>query len=80
MMAQNSFQGEGGHDGLSMGVVTEALAKKATVDMCDELTANKANKVDLEMCMRWVDMLHRMCKSLATLHTLNFKNALDVKG
>ena len=28
------------------------------------------------MCMRWVDMLHKMCNALATLHTLNFKQAL----
>lgn len=63
-----------------MNVVKEAMADKASVDMLEQLQVQKANKVDVEMCMRWVDMLHKMCNALANLHTLNFKTALEFKG
>lgn len=56
------------------------MADKASVDMLEQLQIQKANKVDVEMCMRWVDMLHKMCNALATLHTLSFKTALEFKG
>jgi len=28
------------------------------------LKHNKAAKIDVELCMRWIDLLHRMIKSL----------------
>jgi hypothetical protein len=50
------------------------------MEMFNTLTVQKANKIDVEMCMRWVDLLHKMCNALANLTTLNFKTALDIKG
>jgi len=71
-----SSQGEG----VDLGIVAEALKDKASVEMINDMQASKANKVDIEMCLRWVDLLHRMCRSLANLHTLNFKQALDTNS
>ena len=73
-------KGSSGGSGVDLNVVKEAMAEKASVEMIEQLQVLKANKVDVEMCMRWVDMLHKMCNALATLHTLNFKSSLEFKG
>ena len=81
LAAGEASQGGGGKkDGIDLKIVKEAMADKATVEQIEQLQVQKANKVDVEMCMRWVDMLHKMCNALATLHTLNFKTALEFKG
>ena len=69
---QNSMVDEGNYEGagsggINFGVMSEALKQKASMSMVDELSVGKANKVDLDICLRWVDMLHRMCQALATL-------------
>ena len=76
-LATNGGKDSGGMDFIGL---KDVLKDKASVEMLDNVKVHKANKIDLEMCMRWVDMLHKMCNSLATLHTLNFKTALDIRG
>jgi hypothetical protein len=70
----------GGGVGLDLGNLKEVLNEKVSMEMFNTLTVQKANKIDVEMCMRWVDLLHKMCNALANLTTLNFKTALDIKG
>ena len=38
----------------------------------------KANKVDTEMCLRWVDLLHKMVNKVVLLLTTKLKTDLDV--
>ena len=40
----------------------------------------KANKVDVEMCFRWVDLLHKMVNQIMLLVTLKFKSDLEQVG
>lgn len=70
----------GGGNGIDLGSLKEVLNEKVSLDMFNTLTVQKANKIDMEMCMRWVDMLHKMINSVATLLSLHFKTTLDVKG
>lgn len=72
--------GKDNGNGVDIYGLKEILKEKASVEMVEFLKVHKANKIDLEMCLRWVDMLHKMCNSLANLHTLNFKTALDIRG
>ena len=70
----------GGDTGLDLGNLKEVLNEKVSMEMFNTLTVQKANKIDMEMCMSWVDLLHKMCNQVATLLTLNFKTALDIRG
>ena len=38
------------------------ISLKADNDKLDKLALAKANKTDTEICLRWVDLLHRMVK------------------
>jgi hypothetical protein len=40
----------------------------------------KANKEDLEMCMRWVDLLHSMLKQIIQLYSMHLKSDLELSG
>lgn len=41
------------------------------------MVVEKANKVDTEMCLRWVDLLHKMVNKVVLLLTTKFKVDLD---
>ena len=38
------------------------LKNKADSDQVNLLESNKANKIDTEICLKWVDLLHNMVK------------------
>lgn len=73
-------KGKDGGAGLDLGNLKDVLNQKVSMEMFNTLTVQKANKIDVEMCMRWVDLLHKMCNAIANLMTLNYKTALDVRG
>lgn len=54
------------------------VAVKADKDLVDSVIAEKANKVDTEMCLRWVDLLHKMVNKVVLLLTTKLKTDLDV--
>lgn len=61
-------------------VLTEmksVVAVKADKDTLDQVISEKANKVDTEMCMRWVDLLHKMVNKVVLLLTTKLKTDLD---
>ena len=53
------------------------VAVKADKQAVDVLVAEKANKVDTEMCLRWVDLLHKMVNKVVLLLSTKFKVDLD---
>ena len=55
--------------------VVSIKADKAVIDM---IVQEKANKVDTEMCLRWVDLLHKMVNKVVLLLTTKLKTDLDV--
>ena len=57
--------------------VKSVIASKADKDIIESLVIEKANKVDTEMCMRWVDLLHKMVNKVVLLMTTKFKIDLD---
>lgn len=57
-----------------MKCVVEAKADKGIIE---SLVSEKANKVDTEMCMRWVDLLHKMVNKVVLLITTKLKVDLD---
>ena len=48
----------------------EMLKDKATKDAVQAVEISKASKLDLEICMRWIDLLHRMVKSIMQVYTM----------
>jgi len=44
----------------------------------DIIANEKANKVDTEMCLRWVDLLHKMVNKVVLLLTTKLKVDLDL--
>ena len=46
----------------------------------DTLISTKASKVDTEMCLRWVDLLHKMVNQVMLLVTLKCKSDLEPIG
>ena len=67
-----------------MTTVTEQLkdvvAAKADKDEVETLISAKAAKVDTEMCLRWVDLLHKMVNQVMLLMTLKCKSDLEPIG
>ena len=46
----------------------------------EELVDKKANKVDTEMCLRWVDLLHKMVNKIILLITCQYKSDVELTG
>ena len=44
----------------------------------DQIVQEKANKVDTEMCLRWVDLLHKMVNKVVLLVTTKLKTDIDI--
>lgn len=58
----------------------EVVSTKAERDEMDTLISTKASKVDTEMCLRWVDLLHKMVNQVMLLVTLKCKSDLEPIG
>lgn len=56
----------------------EVVAVKADKSTLDTIVKEKANKVDTEMCLRWVDLLHKMVNKVVLLLTTKLKTDIDV--
>ena len=56
----------------------EVVAVKADKSIIETIVNEKANKVDTEMCLRWVDLLHKMVNKVVLLLTTKLKTDLDV--
>lgn len=54
------------------------VAVKADQSQIDLIANEKANKVDTEMCLRWVDLLHKMVNKVVLLLTTKLKIDLDL--
>ena len=54
------------------------VAVKADKSSLDEIIIEKANKVDTEMCLRWVDLLHKMVNKVVLLLTTKLKIDIDL--
>lgn len=44
------------------------------------LNETKANKFDTEMCLRWVDLLHRMVRQIVHIYSMHLKGDIDTHG
>ena len=54
------------------------VAVKADQTAIDQIVSEKANKVDTEMCLRWVDLLHKMVNKVVLLLTTKLKVDIDL--
>ena len=64
--------------GRVMQEMKEVVAVKADKSIVETIVNEKANKVDTEMCLRWVDLLHKMVNKVVLLLTTKLKTDLDV--
>ncbi len=53
------------------------VAVKADKEPVEKIVDEKANKVDTEMCLRWVDLLHKMVNKVVLLLTTKLKTDID---
>jgi len=60
--------------------VKSVVAVKADQAAIDKIVDEKANKVDTEMCLRWVDLLHKMVNKVVLLLTTKLKTDIDIGG
>lgn len=60
--------------------IMEAIKGKATRVEVDTVTNQKANKIDVEICLKWVDLLHKMVGQIMLLLTMKFKVDIDQVG
>ena len=58
--------------------VKKVVSDKADRSVMDNVVMEKANKVDTEMCLRWVDLLHKMVNKVVLLLTTKLKVDLDM--
>ncbi len=40
----------------------------------------KANKQDVDHCLKWVDLLYRMVKQISQLFTMGVKSEIELTG
>ena len=80
--AFNQHQQKEENQPVSMATVMEQMkgvvAVKADQSTLDEIVTEKANKVDTEMCLRWVDLLHKMVNKVVLLLTTKLKIDIDL--
>ena len=60
--------------------VRSVVSSKADTIMIENIIVEKANKVDTEMCLRGVDLLHKMVNKVVLLLTTKLKVDLDTGG
>ena len=56
------------------------LQEKADTEKVQSLENMKANKIDTEISLRWVDLLHKMVKQLVALYSMQLKGDVDMSG
>ena len=80
--AFNQHQQKEENQPVSMATVMEQMkgvvAVKADQTAIDQIVSEKANKVDTEMCLRWVDLLHKMVNKVVLLLTTKLKVDIDL--
>lgn len=52
-------------------LVNSLVKSKAEQDDLRSLQHAKANKVDADICLRWVDLLHRMLKAVLQVYAMH---------
>lgn len=64
--AMSKLKGDQKTDTVDMAQVSASVSAlmqhKADADKVNDLYKLKGNKIDTEMCAKWVDLLHRMVK------------------
>lgn len=60
--------------------VKKMLQEKADTEKVQSLENMKANKIDTEISLRWVDLLHKMVKQLVALYSMQLKGDVDMSG
>jgi len=55
----------------------DIVKERASKDSVNALEFSKASKIDVELCMRWIDLLHRMVKSIMQVYTMKLKSEID---
>jgi hypothetical protein len=60
--------------------ISGLLAAKADKQEVKDMLVGKANKVDTEMSLRWVDLLHKMLNQITVLLSMKFKSSLEKVG
>ena len=60
--------------------VKEVMINKASVEEVALLQANKANKQESECALRWIDLLHKMVKSIMQIYSMKLKAEVDMTG
>ena len=56
------------------------VSVKADKQQLENVVNEKANKVDTEMCLRWVDLLHKMVNKVVLLLTTKLKSDIDISS
>jgi len=54
--------GEAGRDGPPSEHIRHLIALKADQTELEKLTMSKANKVDTDMCLKWLELMHMQLK------------------
>lgn len=84
MLKKSEGGAVGGGGGVNMDMVMEKisglLAAKADKKEVEIQLNGKANKIDTEMSLRWVDLLHKMLNQIIILIAMKFKSGLEKVG
>lgn len=82
--AIGQLKGTQKEDTVNMKEVTEQistlLVNKANEEKVDLIEHTKANKIDTEICLRWVDLLHKMIKQIIHIYSMHLKGDIDMVG
>ena len=60
--------------------VQKMLQEKADTEKVLALEHQKANKIDTEISLRWVDLLHKMIRQMINLYSMQLKGEVDQTG
>ena len=56
------------------------LQSKADTEKVMSLEQSKANKIDTEISLLWVDLLHKMVRQIINLYSMQLKGDVDSTG
>ncbi len=63
-----------------VGQIRELLVTKAEAEKVTSLEQTKANKIDTEICLRWVDLLHKMMKQIVYIYSMHLRGDIEMVG
>ncbi len=70
--------------GVNMQEVTDKIKGmfqgKADGARLQQVEVGKANKQDVDHCLKWVDLLYRMVKQISQLFTMGVKSEIELTG